>query len=236
MTANFADYEFDVSEAYSNKATLGTVINGKRAFLSGFTIEYATKPASVTSIKSTESLSALKFDYSKIDDIYSYTNTAIRFGGLISKSQWDALNSEMGIEGYGILVAPNGNLGGKTIKQIYAAAKRSGNTPEETINSICSANKNIGKNIQHKANPTAANDEQKSFMGVSGDYYIWTVKKTIGNAFATKYNAVAFILVNDNIVFLDEVSLSAKDIAASVIPQMNAEDPALPALTWIQDH
>ena len=41
LTGSWADYTYDVSAAKAKKVTLGTDVNGKRAFLSGFTITYA---------------------------------------------------------------------------------------------------------------------------------------------------------------------------------------------------
>ena len=43
LTNAWADYTYDVSESQVKKVTLGTDINGKRAFLSGFTITYAAQ-------------------------------------------------------------------------------------------------------------------------------------------------------------------------------------------------
>lgn len=43
LTSSFEDYVYDVSDAKVNKVTLGTSINGKRAYLSGFTIAYEAK-------------------------------------------------------------------------------------------------------------------------------------------------------------------------------------------------
>jgi len=43
LTDAWADYTYDVSESQVKKVTLGTDINGKRAYLSGFTITYAAK-------------------------------------------------------------------------------------------------------------------------------------------------------------------------------------------------
>lgn len=43
LTGDWADYTYDVSVAQAKKVTLGTDVNGKRAFLSGFTIEYAAQ-------------------------------------------------------------------------------------------------------------------------------------------------------------------------------------------------
>lgn len=41
LTADWADYTYDVSAAKTKTVTLGTDVNGKRAYLSGFTITYA---------------------------------------------------------------------------------------------------------------------------------------------------------------------------------------------------
>lgn len=238
LTASFADYVYDVSSSYTNKVTLGTTINGKRAYISGFTIEYEAKTNRGT-IEHTASASALKFNYEQIDASFTYTGVNIRFGGFISKTLWDQLDAESNIQGYGVMVADNSTLGGKTIKERYAAAKTNENTVEQAINSICSTY-SIGKVIVNipddKASPATATAEQKAFMGVdSGDYYVWTVRKSIGSGFTTKYNAVAFILIDGDIVFLDEVSLSAKDIATRDVPS-NPSDPDRPALIYMRDN
>jgi len=44
LTGSWADYTYDVSSAKATKVTLGTDVNGKRAYLSGFTITYAALP------------------------------------------------------------------------------------------------------------------------------------------------------------------------------------------------
>ena len=44
LTGSWADYIYDVSSAKATKVTLGTDVNGKRAYLSGFTITYAALP------------------------------------------------------------------------------------------------------------------------------------------------------------------------------------------------
>ena len=235
LTNSFADYEFDVSEAFSNKVTFSNTITGKRVYISGFTLEYDIKPSSVAAIKAIDTVSVLRFNYTdSISNVESFSNTAIRFGGFISKALWDSLEADVDIKGYGILVAANSGLGGETIKQKYASAKTTSNTPEQAISALGAYG--VMKNVQNKTNPSAADDGQKSFMNVSGDYYVWTVKKTIGSEFTAKYNAVAFILIDGGIVFLDEVSYSAKDIATRDVPNTDVADPALPALTWIKDH
>ena len=166
-----------------------------------------------------ESISALKFNYvEEVGDTYSYDETAIRFGGLISQNMWAQLNGESTIQGYGVLVAANSDLDGKTIRQRYYEAKTDLNTVEDAIDSIHD-DFDVGKKIvTSKPNPAVATSEQKEFLGVSGDYYIWTVQKPFGSNFTTSFNAVAFILIDGDIVFLEEVSLSAKDIATRDVP------------------
>ena len=44
LTGSWADYTYDVSSAQAKTVTLGTDVAGKRAYLSGFTITYATLP------------------------------------------------------------------------------------------------------------------------------------------------------------------------------------------------
>lgn len=44
LTGSWADYTYDVSSAKATKVTLGTDVNGKRAYLSGFTITYVALP------------------------------------------------------------------------------------------------------------------------------------------------------------------------------------------------
>lgn len=182
-------------------------------------VEILYSIAAKETIESTDSASALKFNYEEESaGVYSYSQTAIRFGACVSQSMWAQLDRDYDIQGYGVLVAANSSLGGQTIKQRYAAAKTNENTVNDAITSICSTY-SIGKKIvTSKPNPAVATSEQKEFLGVAGDYYIWTVQKPFGDAFTTKYNAVAFILIDGDIVFLEEVSLSAKDIATRDVP------------------
>lgn len=218
---------FKVQNGYKSDGSTNTQVQ-----INSITINVAiTKEV----VQNTETLSNLRFDYAGvITDINSYSNTAIRFGGFISQNLWNVLDAEADIQGYGILVAANGDLDGQTIKQRYIAAKTNENTVEQAMASLSAYG--VGRKIVHSSTPTSASADQKTYMGVSGDYYVWTVKKTIGDDFTAKYNALAFILIDGGVVFLDEVSLSAKDIATRIIPNTNNEDPALPALEWMRDH
>ena len=163
-------------------------------------------------------ISALRFDYEELGAAYTYSDAAIRFGSAISQADWNQLNSESNIQGYGVLVAANSTLGGKSIKERYAEASVGAASVEAAINSICSTY-SIGKKIvTSKPNPAVATADQQEFLGVSGDYYIWTVQKPFGEAFTSTFNAVAFILIDGDIVFLQEESISPKQIAMRDVP------------------
>ena len=185
-------------------------------------------------------LDSISIDWSADKDAnpFTYTGVNIRFGGLISVAQWNALDSEADIQGYGVLCAATNDLDGQTIKQRYANAKTNENTPEQAIASICSAY-NVGKKIiTNKDNPATATAAQKALLGFggeAGDYYIWTVRKPVEN-FTVGYHSVAFILVDGDIVFLEEIVTSAKELVIANIPSTEPSDPALPALTYVRDH
>ncbi len=192
------------------------IVPSGTTYVDSFTVIWKSAQELIENNETT--LSALKIDYSGSGDNYTYSNTAIRFGGCISQSMWNQLEDESDIQGYGVLVAANSDLGGQTIKQRYTAARASAASVEATINSICSTY-SIGKKIvTSKPNPAEATAEQKEFLGVSGDYYIWTVQKPFGGAFTSTFNAVAFILIDGDIVFLQEESISPKQIAMRDVP------------------
>ena len=87
------------------------------------------------------------------------------------------------------------------------------------------------------ASPAAANAEQKAYMGVSaGDtYYTWTVRINFGSKFTTHYSAVAFIRTANGLVFLEETSVSAKELATAVLPSIDSELPVHEPIQYISE-
>lgn len=235
---NTTSYQTELSVS-GNYQYVGVRSSNKALYIDEISFEWRQTEKAVIE-NTTTTMSALKFEYKDNgDDTFSYRNTAIRFGGLVSQAQWAALNAESTIEGYGVLIGATGDLDGQTIKQRYYAAKTNENSPEEAIDSICSAyslSKKIVKIPDDKEHPATATADQKTFMGAgAGDYYIWNVKKPFEDAFAIEYSSVAFILIDGDIVFLQEVSISAKDIATRDKPS-NPADPTLPVFEYIENH
>ena len=186
----------------------------------------------VTTLEGTSSIAALRFDYaegaSSASDIFE---ASIRFGAFISASVWEDLKTEGTIEGYGIIVAETANLTG-TIKSNYEAAE--GDGVDAKLAALC-ADSHIKKASRTGDTPALADAQQKSYMGVDEEYYIWQVRQDIDGNFATKYTSVAYIKFSGGIVFLNEVTTSGKEMADAALDRTNPSDPVRPALTIMQE-
>ena len=170
-------------------------------------------------IESTESLSALRFHYAETAVVgeYDFSEVALRFGGFISEALWSELSDSVTIEGYGVIVSKSAS-----IEERYEAA--AGNSVEEKLTAICDANT---KRVYATGDtPETATPQQKAYMGdvSSTKYYTWQVRVNVGSNFTTNFTAVAYIKVNGGIIFLQEVTCSAKSIAAKVLLSINVLD------------
>ena len=240
LTSSFANYEYDISASCASKATLGTTISGKRAFISGFTIVYDVKTTEQKIETNIETLSALKFTYSEIAGDYSITNAAIRFGGFVSQELWDDLEN---VEGYGVVIASTSSLGSDSIKDKYNATKAAfaadANDDNDDVDSILNAictDLSAKKASASGANPAYANTEQKTFMGVEllDGYRVWTSMKEIDESdFATQFTSVSYIKIDGDILFLKETTASIKDLAVSRLETLDPSDPAYGAIEYI---
>ena len=235
LTSSFADYEFDVSASYTNKVTLASDVEGKRVYLAGFTVFYDVKTAEGIIENDLDTLSALRFNYLEgINDTFSYTGVAIRFGAMIDKNLWSQLGE---INGYGVIVAETDALGGQTLKQKYEAAE--GADVAAKLTAMCNGT-TIKKASATGNTPATATTEQKNYMG--GDYsakqcYIWQVKQSVGSGEFTKsFTSVAYIIVDGDIIFLQEVVCSAKSVATRVLPSINNEAPEHAPIEYMKDH
>ena len=168
----------------------------------------------VTKIKEETTLSALRFYY---QDNNLFRDVALRFGGFISQDLWDELETETTILGYGVIVSTS-----SSIQTRYEAAL--GETVDEKLDNLCD---NVTtKKVSVSGNtPATANDDQENYMGVTGDYYVWQVRVNIGDKFTTNYSSVAYIKTSDGIIFLQEVTCSAKSLATSTLPKIGGSDP-----------
>ena len=148
---------------------------------------------------------------------YEYEDIAIRFGGLISTSLWDRLDTnEHLIQGYGVMISYD-EVG---IQEWYDAAKTNQNTIDEAIDEmfgVISGKDYYFPLTNEKTHPAVAIDSQK--VGEpEGDYYVWNLYKKVSNQNLTKfYTAVAYIRTGDDIIFLNEITASTQSLANDMI-------------------
>ena len=124
---------------------------------------------------------------------YSYDDVAIRLGGEVDKDVWDELNGTTNnIEGYGVLLSNKDYLGNTELKTLYG-----------------SANSDNFKTFDMALTTKAPVD--------GGDYYYWNLYKRVTDYLTTDYVAVAYIRTKTGVVFLQQVTASAKSLANDMI-------------------
>ena len=158
---------------------------------------------------------SLSYKYEKNGNDFVFSDVAIRFSGLISESLWNRLDEESDIQGIGVIRSNQGTTG---IKALYNAAKTNEKTVDQALAEICDGTdiKNFYIELEGNEVPDNANAKQKGDL--VGDYYIWNLYKVIHlEELKTNYVAVAYIRVNNDIVFFNEVTASVKSIANDLI-------------------
>ena len=148
------------------------------------------------------------------DDTFSYTNLAMRFGGYLDKDLWDILDASLDIQGYGILFANDNDLNGDTIMDVYNVARDNGNnTIDEALALLPSFDVANYSNTNTRHEPAL-----KTTPTLVGNEYRWALYMPITFAdVLDSYSAVAYIRVNNDIVFLGEISTYAAEIADQLI-------------------
>ena len=149
-------------------------------------------------------IDSISIDWGNVS--YTYSNVAITFGGFVSTSLWERLNSESTIEGYGFLFSTDEFLDTDELKDFVEMAD--GTT---VINAY--------KPLSQKAHPdqfyASEHDELES------DTYIWSLTKRVSPTVAKlrySYAAVAYIkTTTDGYVFFRETRASAKSLAQDMI-------------------
>lgn len=209
------------------------VIGGTCGFTSATLYYYAAK---TTIADDYTSQATLHYNYVKNgEDDFTFSDVAIRFGGLISKTLWDRLDDESEIAGYGVMFSTSTGIE-NTYKT--AMAKPGVDTIDEAIADMVanSGVRNYAKTLLQKPNPDLATNEQKGAL--EGDYYIWNLylrimdsedglsAEQIETRLTTSFTAVAYIRTADQIVFMDEVTASVSSIALDLIDSEARTDDA----------
>lgn len=152
---------------------------------------------------------------------YVYSNVGIRFTGQISTARWNRLNSESSITGYGIMFAETSQLASKEIEEWYDLARASAANVDASFTAVAGKTYKMVNGSEVKCYYTAVPGE-KEHPAQDGDDYVWSLFKSIDTSnpstaeanLAKQYTGVAYIRTTaDEIIFLDEITKSAVDIA-----------------------
>ena len=129
---------------------------------------------------------------------YHYSDVIVDFGGFISQTLWNRLDSESHIERYGVIYAPTS----------YLTAEHGGTELKNYV--VDGTNvKNVFTDV-----PTGKTNPYEY-----GENYVWSLGKrfTEGNL-TTPYSAVAYIVTRDHgTVFFNQTSASPKSLAQALI-------------------
>lgn len=162
--------------------------------------------------------SSLAYHYSKDNGgNFTFTNLYVRFGGIVTKTMWDALDNESTIIGYGELISTDEYLGANKLKNYYATAE---------------SNPNIEiRSYKVTADPESypALYNNSDYQGVTDNYYVWNYRMSVDEAnFTDVYASVAFIITEDDgVVFMNEVRKSVKNLAQDLIDGPNYDEDSL---------
>lgn len=171
-----------------------------------------------------ESLStsaSLTYHYVNDGGNYTYSNVGVRFTGSVEKDFWDILNANSQIVGYGIMYAENSNLAGASIKEWYDLARGEAADVDSSFTAVAGKSYKMVNDSEVKCFYTPLTNE-KLHPAQAGDKYVWNLFKDIDTSdpltaeanLANQYTAAAYIrTVNDEIIFLTEITRSAADVA-----------------------
>ena len=124
----------------------------------------------------------------------------------MSTEQWNLLNDESPILSYGIIFAYDG----RNIKNAYNSNKTNENTVDEAISATCDGSTVIYLNTQLSETKTSPKQD--------GDNYFWNLfKKVPIENIKTEFSAIAYLRIENDIIFLQEIKASATGLAQQML-------------------
>ena len=182
-------------------------------------ITVVVKSATKARVSNTPTQAKLSYSYVVQDKMsYDISDVAIRFGGMLEKDIWNDLDSNYGIEAFGVMLS-NSNLIEQCVNE-KIADEGSFETAVETGGKYDTVKDNDIKVFYDYLSSGREPAEQ-------GNYYFWNLYKMVNATevgFTRQYTAVAFILTSDgDVVFFDEVTTSAARLAR----ELNTANPSL---------
>lgn len=153
-------------------------------------------------------LDSIEIEWNNVS--YGCSNVSIRFGGLLSKTLWNKLDTnEHNVSGFGVMIASGDALNeNEYIKDNLNSAILSTANPAPSIDNA---------DIVDYYMPTSGEGSMATPVE-QGDNYFWNLFQRVGEAEINKvFVAVAYIKIGDEYVFMKQVRYSAKTLAADYI-------------------
>ena len=171
-------------------------------YMNSITVTWKLAKEQIESTVSTKSTLAYTNYTDNGNGTFGYENLGIRFGGKLDKDLWSRLNSESDIEGYGLLFTSFEYLNAqddKELKNYYASAD--------------------GTNVKKYTNANTVHEPaEKVTPTLVGNDYTWMLYYRISSSeFIKDFVAVAFIIIDHDVVFFDDVRASAGSLAYDLI-------------------
>ena len=143
----------------------------------------------------------------------SVNGITIRFGGLIAKSDWNALNTRWGIDDYGILLAQK-----TTMNQYHPGL------------TIAQAHKNGERRF------TDIHKGSGDVPYFDGNNYKFSAKINITASHSNVYCAAPYIVVDGEYYFLTQIEYSVNTLAQEYIGNLSYQYLSQDALTYLGSH
>lgn len=212
LTNAFKNYEFDVSAARTNKITLGTTVNSKRAFIAGFTIEYAEYTAKQT-VEAITTSTSLAYRYNKDGEgNFTYSDISIRFGAAINKDLWSELDTDSHlITGFGVIIAD---------AEMVTNDDDMADAVEDAVPSTTSTD--IYNNIA--VDYFVSIENMATTIAEEGNNYFWNLRWEIDSSDMSKvYSATAYIKVGNRYFLLKMAKESVKTLAQDYLDNRDCD-------------
>lgn len=204
---NSTNYQTELTIS-GNYRYVGIRSNKNAIYLSQVNFEWEP----LTAQEKVEDLSTntkLSYHYSKNEDIYSYSTISIRFGGLLSQSLWNELDTnEHNISGFGVMITAydQGVEPSYSIKDHLDNAVIAEETPD------------IDTKIVNHYMQIGDGEGQMEVPPVSSTNYYWNLFFSIDSSDINKFfTAAAYIKVGDDYVFFKQIRYSVKSLASDYI-------------------
>ena len=192
-------------------------------------ITVVVKSAAKLRINNISTQAKLSYSYVVQDKMsYDISDVAIRFGGMIEKDEWDELNTNFGIEAFGVMLS-DANLIEQRVDEKIA---NEGSFDDAVLDDkTYSMVKDTDIKVFYDYLSSGREPAEQ------GNYYFWNLYKMVNATeigFKRQYTATAFILTSDgDVVFFDEITTSAAKLADELATNDNVVEATDGSICYI---